>query len=38
MVKKVVGLREISDKYNAFFFDLDGVLVKKLSFSGKEKK
>jgi len=27
MVKKVSGLKEISQNYNAFFFDLDGVLV-----------
>jgi hypothetical protein len=38
MTQKISNLKEIADKYSNFFFDLDGVIVDVLLFSGANLK
>jgi hypothetical protein len=35
MTLKIGSLKEISNKYSSYFFDLDGVIVTILAFSGE---
>lgn len=38
MSLKILNIKEISKKYTAYFFDLDGVIVLRYIFSGEVMK